>query len=89
MVDGENTTEVTPLAKRKTSMELKLLPCIVKACQPNDLGDMKVTIKVNIVHYIHQKLSLISQVTHPMLLYPTGSHRNYWCECSSQGLTRS
>jgi len=76
LVDGQNTMEVTPLAKRKTSMELKLLPCIVKACQPNGLGDMKITVTVNIIYYIHQNLSLFSQVTHSMLLYPTGSHWN-------------
>jgi len=57
-VDGQNTMEVTPLAKRKMSMELKLLPCIVKACQPNDLGDMKITVKVSIVYYIHTKICL-------------------------------
>jgi len=51
-VDGETTTQVTPLAKGKTLMKLSLLPCILKACQPNGLGDMKITVKVNIPYYI-------------------------------------
>ena len=77
LLDGENTTQVTPLAKGKASTELSLLPCIVKACQPNGLGDMKITVKVNISYDIQYLLYLAPIVTNLFLVYHTGSH----CKC--------
>jgi len=34
------------LATKESSSRLALVPCVVKSCEPNGLGDMSITVKV-------------------------------------------